>query len=116
MRPIYTKPMSDTFNHTTPRKRICMDAAKDDEKMTNEAPTVPCTHGAPASAFFEPLLTAKQVAPLLDIHPGTLLRWAREGIAPCVRKGRKWVRFRASVLNQWSISGYTNAAARAAQP
>lgn len=64
---------------------------------------------------FEPLLTSAEAARLLSIHPVTLLRWAREGSVPHRRLGRK-VFFRASELNSWCATGYTNSAVRAAQP
>jgi len=64
---------------------------------------------------FEPLLTAAEAARLLNIHPVTLLRWAREGSVPHRRLGRKVV-FRASELNSWWTNGHTSSAVRAAQP
>ena len=51
---------------------------------------------------FEALLSASQAAPLLNIHPGTLLLWAREGRIPCLHVGRR-VAFRASALNDWLV-------------
>lgn len=51
-------------------------------------------------APFEPLLTATEAGRLLDLHPVTLLRWAREGRVPHRRLGRK-VTFRVSELNAW---------------
>jgi len=62
---------------------------------------------------FEPLLTALEAAPLLNHHPVTLLRWAREGRVPHHRLGRK-VMFRASELNLFVTTGYTGSAVRAA--
>jgi excisionase family DNA binding protein len=62
---------------------------------------------------FESLLAPALAARLLDIHPVTLLRWAREERIPCHRIGRK-VKFRASELNAWLASGYTKRAVRAA--
>jgi excisionase family DNA binding protein len=64
---------------------------------------------------FEPLLTSMQAAMLLNVHPVTLLRWAREGTVPHHRLGRKVV-FRASELNSWCTNGYTSSAVRVAQP
>lgn len=49
---------------------------------------------------FEPLLSAAQAAPLLGIHPNTLLLWARDGKVPSLHLGRR-VAFRASALNLW---------------
>jgi excisionase family DNA binding protein len=53
---------------------------------------------------FEPLLCATEAASLLRLHPGTLLRWARERRVPHCRLSRK-VFFRASELNAWCASG-----------
>jgi len=68
-------------------------------------------------AVFEALLSAAQAAPLLNIHPNTLLLWARRGTVPCLRLGRR-VAFRASTLNAWlaQASRYNQSAVRAAQP
>lgn len=49
---------------------------------------------------FEPLLSAAQAAPLLGLHPNTILLWARDGKLPSLRLGRR-VAFRASSLNLW---------------
>lgn len=48
---------------------------------------------------FEPLLNTVEAATLLQIHPKTLERWAREGRVPAHDLGR-W-RFRASELDEW---------------
>ena len=48
---------------------------------------------------FEPLLNTVEAATLLQIHPKTLERWAREGRVPAHDLGR-W-RFRASELDVW---------------
>jgi excisionase family DNA binding protein len=62
---------------------------------------------------FEPLLSAAQAAPLLGIHPNTLLLWARDGRVPSLHLGRR-VAFRASQLNAWLDEQYTDSAVRAA--
>jgi excisionase family DNA binding protein len=49
---------------------------------------------------FEPLISAVDAGQLLDIHPVTLLRWAREGRVPHRRLGRRVV-FRVSELDRW---------------
>ncbi|WP_406704541.1 helix-turn-helix domain-containing protein [Tunturibacter empetritectus] len=54
---------------------------------------------------FEPLLSTSEAAVLLNLHPVTLLRWAREGKLPHLRLGRK-VMFRASELDAWCTAGY----------
>jgi excisionase family DNA binding protein len=62
---------------------------------------------------FEPMLSAADAGHLLNIHPVTLLRWAREGRIPHCRLGRRVV-FRASQLDRWVssplICGVRNAA------
>jgi excisionase family DNA binding protein len=67
------------------------------------------------SDAFEALLTAVQAAELLNLHPNTLLLWARSGRVPSMRLGRRVV-FRASALNNWLSEQYTDVAVRAAQP
>jgi excisionase family DNA binding protein len=67
------------------------------------------------SSAFEALLSAEQVASLLNLHPNTVLLWARDGRIPCLRLGRR-VNFRASSLNEWLSQQYTDVAVRAAQP
>ena len=49
---------------------------------------------------FESILTSYQAAALLQIHPKTLQRMARQGRIPAHRVGDLW-RFRASELNAW---------------
>ena len=63
----------------------------------------------PNAIPFEPLLSAFEAGNLLGIHPVTLLRWAREGRVPHRRLGRK-VKFRASELDSWSTTLYTEGA------
>ena len=53
---------------------------------------------------FEPILNTDEAAALLQIHPKTLQRMARQGIVPAFRIGDLW-RFRASSLDQWLRSG-----------
>lgn len=68
-----------------------------------------------SAATFEPLLSAEVAANLVDLHPVTLLRLAREGKVPHYRLGRK-VRFRATELNDWCMTLYNDMAVRVAQP
>ncbi len=68
-----------------------------------------------ARISFELLLVAQDAAPLLNLHPVTLLRWSREGRVPHVRLGRRVI-FRASELDAWCRASYTDSAVRAAQP
>ena len=70
-------------------------------------------HTPSAAKVFEPLLTSVDAARLLNLHPVTILRWAREGRIPHLRLGRK-VMFRASELDSWCTAGYTSVAVRAA--
>ena len=49
---------------------------------------------------FERLLDSDEAAALLNIHPKTLQKMARNGQIIGVQIGRLW-RFRASVLNDW---------------
>jgi excisionase family DNA binding protein len=49
---------------------------------------------------FERLLDSDEAAALLNIHPKTLQKMARNGQITGVQIGRLW-RFRASVLNDW---------------
>jgi excisionase family DNA binding protein len=39
------------------------------------------------------LLTIEQAATLLGIHAATLYRWARQNKVPCIRMGRRVIRF-----------------------
>lgn len=77
--------------------------------------TLEQTLNVESAAVFEALLSAVQAATLLNIHPNTLLLWARSGRVPCLRLGRR-VMFRASSLDQWLAEHYTTSAVRAAQP
>ncbi len=52
------------------------------------------------SATFEPVLNTDEAAALLQIHPKTLQRMARQGRVPAFRIGDLW-RFRASALDEW---------------
>jgi excisionase family DNA binding protein len=49
---------------------------------------------------FEPLLTLREAAALLEMHSKTLASMAREGDVPAFRVRGRW-RFRASLLNSW---------------
>lgn len=52
---------------------------------------------------FEPLLDSNEAAALLQIHPKTLQKLARDGAVAGIRIGKLW-RFRASALNEWLAS------------
>jgi len=49
---------------------------------------------------FEPVLNSEEAAALLNIHPKTLQKLARNGKVPGVRIGKVWA-FRVSALNRW---------------
>ena len=49
---------------------------------------------------FEPTLNSQQAAALLQIHPKTLQKMARQGRVPAHQIGDLW-RFRASELDEW---------------
>lgn len=46
------------------------------------------------------LLTIEEAAKYLDIHPGTLYRWARAKMVPAVKMGKAW-RFKKERLEEW---------------
>ncbi len=58
---------------------------------------------SPATPF-EQVLNTVEAAALLQIHPKTLQRMARDGLVPAFRIGDLW-RFRASALDEWLRSG-----------
>jgi excisionase family DNA binding protein len=58
-------------------------------------------------AGFEPVLNTEEAAALLQIHPKTLQKMAREGVVPAFRIGDLW-RFRASALDEWLRSGVSS--------
>jgi excisionase family DNA binding protein len=60
-----------------------------------------------ATVTFERVLNTEEAAALLQIHPKTLQKMAREGIVPAFRIGDLW-RFRASVLDEWLRSGVSS--------
>jgi excisionase family DNA binding protein len=57
-----------------------------------------------SAADFERVLNTEEAAALLQIHPKTLQRMARQGSVPAFRIGDLW-RFRASALDEWLRSG-----------
>ena len=56
---------------------------------------------------FERVLNTEEAAALLQIHPKTLQKMAREGTVPAFRIGDLW-RFRASALDEWLRSGVSS--------
>jgi len=61
---------------------------------------------SPATTF-ERVLNTDEAAALLQIHPKTLQKMAREGTVPAFRIGDLW-RFRASALDEWLRSGLSS--------
>ena len=49
----------------------------------------------------EPLLTAKDVAPILGVGVSTLYEWQRRGLVPYIRLPGHGIRFRVSDLKAW---------------
>jgi len=60
-----------------------------------------------SSSAFERVLNTDEAASLLQIHPKTLQRMARQGTVPAFRIGDLW-RFRASALDEWLRSGVSS--------
>jgi excisionase family DNA binding protein len=48
----------------------------------------------------EPLLDSWQAAAMMNVHPKTMQKLARQGQIPGVHVGKLW-RFRASVIEAW---------------
>lgn len=46
------------------------------------------------------LLTIEETAKYLDIHPGTLYRWAQRKRIPAAKMGKVW-RFKREKLDEW---------------
>lgn len=64
----------------------------------------------------ESLLSAKDVAKLLGVHPVTLLRWAREGRIPHHRLSARKIVFVPSEVSAWILEPerYTTPVSRTA--
>jgi excisionase family DNA binding protein len=65
------------------------------------------TAGPQTAVAFERVLNTEEAAALLQIHPKTLQKMAREGTVPAFRIGDLW-RFRASALDAWLRSGVSS--------
>lgn len=48
-----------------------------------------------------PWLTVPQVAKYLDVSLATLWKWTRTKQIPCVRLGKKFIRFQITQLTEW---------------
>ncbi len=73
----------------------------------------------PAAAIpggIEKPVNADELSLILDLHPETIRRWAREGKIPYLRLGHRRIVFLPSKIKAWleSRSGYTVSAGRAA--
>ena len=51
------------------------------------------------------LLTAKEVAPILQVKPARVYELARERAIPSVRVGERQLRFEESALRDWIVAG-----------
>ena len=58
-------------------------------------------HSPSAHTVLEPLLTARDVAPLLGVGVSTLYEWQRKGLIPYIRLPGHGIRFRPSDLQAW---------------
>jgi excisionase family DNA binding protein len=54
-----------------------------------------------AQTALEPLLTARDLAPLLGVGVSTLYEWQRKGLIPYIKLPGHGIRFRASDLQTW---------------
>ncbi len=89
---------------------VCGHAVESREReitnMSHHADLQPTLDSPTQRAFgaFEPVLNTTEAAVLLQVHPKTLQRLARQGAIPAFRIGDLW-RFRASALDEWLRSG-----------
>lgn len=44
------------------------------------------------------LMTAQQVATIANVHPKTILKWARRGLLPVTRINRRVIRFHSGAV------------------
>jgi len=71
-------------------------------KTTQQTPIIAADSPSRASpSSLEPLLTAREVAPLLGVGVSTVYEWQRKGLIPYIRLPGHGVRFRASDLQAW---------------
>jgi excisionase family DNA binding protein len=47
------------------------------------------------------LMDVAAAAKVMDVHPATLYRWARQRKIPCVRMGSRVIRFDPDALNRY---------------
>jgi len=48
-----------------------------------------------------PLLTARDVGDLLDVHAETVLRWTRRGELPAIKLPGGAIRYREGAIDEW---------------
>jgi excisionase family DNA binding protein len=79
--------------------------------------TTPVTSSSKTQDPCKAILTAQELASIVPLHSGTILRWAREGRIPHRRLSARKIVFLLSEVNAWLASGsslYSDPAARAA--
>ena len=77
--------------------------AKENMQMSHQAvvqPALDLREPEPPAMTFERVLNTEEAAGLLQIHPKTLQRFAREGAIHGIHIGKLW-RFRASEIEDW---------------
>jgi excisionase family DNA binding protein len=89
---------------STPAPTLPVSIRPEEAQASHQAvPPLAAPHPEP-SPTFERVLNTEEAAALLQIHPKTLQKMAREGSVPAFRIGDLW-RFRASALDEWLRSG-----------
>lgn len=108
--------LSDSISKRRRQKRNCIgrermssssSTAKENTQMSHQAvmqPALDSREPESTAGAFERVLNTEEAAALLQIHPKTLQKMAREGTVPAFRIGDLW-RFRASALDGWLRSG-----------
>jgi excisionase family DNA binding protein len=54
----------------------------------------------PRAKYDSPVMTVKEVAHYLQVHPSTIYRLLKRGTIPCFRVGSDW-RFRKADMDAW---------------
>jgi len=50
---------------------------------------------------YRKLMDVAQAAKVMDVHPATLYRWARQRKVPCVRIGSRVIRFDPTAIEKY---------------